>query len=157
MSENNLFPLDFGVNEITEDEVSEEDTRRICYKKNVNFSYEKGDFLRNGSNNIMECSPFEAWVQWCQKVLMTPRFQCDAYSTDIGIDLRDVIAASSKSEAESILTSEISEALAADPYGRTDYVQAVEYDWISEDTVIATVTVLGVYETSANITATIRT
>lgn len=151
----NLFPSGFGDIILTEDEVNAEDMTRTGYKKSANFSFEKGDFLRNGSNKIMECTPFDAWVQWCQKCVITPRFQCDAYSTDIGIDLRDVIGSSSKSEAEAILTSEISEALAADPYGRTDYVQSVEYNWISEDTVEATITVLGIEQTSATITAMI--
>lgn len=151
----NLFPSGFGDVSLTEEEVNSEETGIIGYRKSVDFSFEKGDLLRNGSNDIMECSPFEAWVQWCQKCCMTPRFQCDAYSTDFGIDLRDVIGASSKSEAESILTSEISEALAADPYGRTDYVKSVEYKWLSEDTVEATITVLGIDQTSATITSTI--
>ena len=150
-----LYPDTFGENTITEEEVTAGESAEISYKKSAYFDFRTGDLLLDGGKNIVECTPFEAWVQWCEKVLHTPRFKCDGYSTDIGIDTTDVIGASSRSEAEDILTSEITEALAADPSGRTDYVESVEYNWIKPDAVEVTVSVLGVEHTTATFTTTI--
>lgn len=150
-----LFPDTFGTNTITEEEVSAANKTVTGYKKSVYFDFKKGDLLLDGSKKIIECTPFEAWVQWCQKVVQTNRFKCEAYSTDIGIDTSDVIGISSRSEVEDILTSEISEALAADPYGRTDYVESIEYNWIRPDAVEATIHVLGRNQTTATFTTTV--
>lgn len=152
----NLFPSGFGTNEITEEEIAEENPPVVGYRKNVSFDYRTGDFLRDGRNNLIECSPFDAWAQWCIKNVQTPRFKCAAYSTDIGIDLSGVIGSSDKKLVESILTAEISECLAADPYGRTDYVKSVKYNWTAPDAVEATATVLGIDQTEITITTTIH-
>ena len=149
-----LFPDTFGENTITEEEVTAAEETFTGYKKSVYFDFVTGDLLRDGSNRIIECTPYEAWAQWCQKVLHTERFKCEAYSTDIGIDTTDVIGAS-RSEAEDILTTEISDALTADPCGRTDYVESVEYNWIRPDTVEATIKVVGIEQTTATFTTII--
>ena len=151
-----LFPDSFGTNTITEKEVAATNTTAAGYKKSVYFDFNTGDLLLDGAKKIIECTPFEAWVQWCQKTILTARFKHNAYSTDIGIDTSDVIGSASREEVEDILTSEISEALAADPSGRTDYVESIEYNWIQPDAVEAVVKVLGRNQTSATFTTTIN-
>ena len=80
---------------------------------------------------------------------------CDAYSDDIGIDIEEVFAADTREAAESILKTEITEALTADPYNRTAYVESITCDWFCPDGVNVSVSVVGYDGTSDTIDATI--
>ena len=155
MAEENLFPEDMETT-LDEDELIEEGETVIGYKKGVCFDDITGDLLLDGNGSIVECTPIDAWVQWGTKCIETPRFQCRAYSSDIGIDADEVRNAITREEQESMLYSEISEALSADPYGRTAYVQSIEFDWIASDTVNVSVTVVGIEDVAPEVNATIQ-
>lgn len=143
----NLFPEE---EELTEEEIISDDNSN--FKDGYKFST---DFLLDGNRNIISCTAAESWVQWCKKVLKTPRYKCDAYSDDIGIDIDEVFASKTKEEAESILSTEIEEALTADPYNRTAYVESVNCTWITPDTVYVEVSVVGYDGTAETIDATL--
>lgn len=138
----NLFPEGYEEVVITEEDIKSE--MKTGYKNGIAFDYEKGDFKRDGMNKLMDSTGIESWKSWCINCLQTERFSHLAYSSDFGIELEAAMNASSREEAESILTRQISEALTADPYGRTAYVSDITYDWTAPDTVAIAVTIHGV-------------
>ena len=90
------------------------------------------------------------------KVLKTKRYVCQAYSDDIGIDIESVFQAESRKEAESILENEITEALEADPYQRTDMVKSVTFQWKNADSLEVTCNVLGIDSNEIELNTTIE-
>lgn len=130
--EESLFPddIDDDLDDVLEDDDEEE---VIGYKPAPYFDTQSGDFLLNGSGQIITADEVSAYIQWCENVISTDRYNHSAYSDDIGIDYDDIFNAEDKDEAESIIESEISEALDCDPYGRTLYVQNVDVEWIGPD------------------------
>lgn len=138
----NLYPEGYEDSVITEEDLKT--VNKTGYKSGIAFDYEKGDFNRDGMNKMMDSTGIESWKSWCINCLRTERFSHLAYSSDFGIELESAMNASSREEAESILTRQISEALTADPYGRTAYVSDISYDWTAPDTVAISVTIHGV-------------
>lgn len=136
--EDNLFPED-----IEEDILDDEEEGVTSYKTGPYFDTEKGDLLLNGAGQILLGDSVEVWAVWCEKIINTPRYSCDLYSTDVGIDYEAIFAADDREEAETILENEITEALSVDPYGRMMYVQSVECEWLSSDSIAVEVTVVG--------------
>lgn len=147
----NLFPeeydndeeyLDDEENEGTDEENTEED-EDAGYKPSIFFDFDTGDFVTLHDGKLKEASGFEAWMQWCQKTIMTQRYAHEGYSTDIGIDYESALQADSREEAESILQREIEEALMADPSERTLYVGNISFQW-EADHCLVTVQVQGI-------------
>lgn len=129
--EENLFPDD--IDDLLDDELEEDEEEIIGYKIAPYFDSKSGDFIINGSGQIVDADEINAYIQWCENVIATQRYVCDGYSDDIGIDYVSIFASNDKDEIEVMLESEISEALAVDPYGRTQYVQNVEFEWVGAD------------------------
>lgn len=140
MDEETLFPEDID-DEIDEEE-DEDEEAIIGYKIAPYFDSKTGDFILNGSGQIITADEVEAYTQWCENIVATDRYNHDSYTDDIGIDYNEVFAAETQEEAETILESEISEALACDPYGRTQYVQNVAFEWLGPDEVEVTIEVM---------------
>lgn len=153
MDEENLFPADYEEEIISEADLTDDEP--IGYRSGVAFAWNPGDFVRDGQNDIMDTSGVESWQQWCMNCLQTARYKHQAYSDDFGIDIDEVFSAETHEEAESILTREITDALLADPYGRTAYIEAVEYDWTAPDAVQTTITVVGIADVTIDITVNI--
>lgn len=151
MPDENLYPEGYEDEIIEDADLDEEEP--IGYRPGVAFAWDPGDFPRDGRNRLTEASGVESWQQWCMNCLQTARYKHLAYSDDFGIDIDEVFSAESQEEAESILTSEITEALQADPYGRTEYVSFVDYEWTAPDSVLATVTVVGIADVTIDVTA----
>lgn len=143
MEENNLFPEDMDLNDDLDiDELEEDEEEVIGYKIAPYFDTKSGDFLLNGSGQIITADGVTAYMQWCESVLATDRYNHGSYTDDIGIDYDEVFSAADREEAEAILESEISEALACDPYGRTQFVQNVVCEWISSDEIAVEVEIV---------------
>lgn len=140
MDEETLFPED--IDDDIEEEEDEDEETVIGYKIAPYFDSKSGDFILNGSGQITTADEVEAYVQWCENVVATDRYNHESYTDDIGIDYDEVFAAETQEEAETILESEISEALACDPYGRTQYVQNVSFEWTGPDEVEVTIEVI---------------
>lgn len=153
MEEDNLFPE--GYEEETIDENDVEDEEPIGYRPGVAFAWDPGDFVRDGQNKLLETSGVESWQQWCMNCLQTERYKHLAYDTDFGIDVDEVFKAESHEESESILTRQITDALMADPYGRTQFVSSISYIWTAADAIQATVTVIGIADVTIDITVNI--
>lgn len=151
MEEDTLYPAGY------EDEVIEPEDLNldepIGYRPGVAFDWETGDFIRDGRQRLLEATGVESWQQWCMNCLQTQRYKHQAYSSDFGIDVDEVFRAEFREESESILTRQITEALQADPYGRTEYVAGINYVWPAADAIEATVTVVGIADVTIDVTA----
>lgn len=150
---NNLFPEGYETETIEQKDVV--GNAPIGYRPGVAFSYEAGDFIRDGRRRLVEISGIESWRQWCKNCLQTERFKHIGYSSDFGIEVDAIFKATSKEEAESIMTRQINEAILADPYQRAAYIESIDYVWTEPDSVIADITIVGIDDVTIDITATI--
>lgn len=142
MDEENLFPEE---DELEEDELvdDDDDEEPIGYKIAPYFDSALGEFLLNGNGQIVTADEVTAWQHWCENVISTDRYNHDAYTDDIGIDYDEIFRLNDQEEIETELESEISDALTCDPYGRTQYVQNVEFEWLNSNEVIVSIEVVG--------------
>lgn len=147
----NLFPEDHGTYVLTEAELSSDTP--VGYKNGIAFDDQLGDFMRDGRNKLLDSTGIESWKSWCVNCISTERYKHLAYSSDFGIEVDKAFQAASRAEAESILTREITEALLADPYGRTDYISELEFEWTAPDSIVVHATVHGINDASIDITA----
>lgn len=147
----NLFPEGYEEEVITEEDLTSDTP--VGYRNGISFDYESGDFKRDGKNKIMDSDGIESWKSWCTNCIQTERYAHLAYSTDFGIETAAAMRAESREEADSILTREITEALLADPYGRTEYVENIEFEWTAPDTARVSVTVHGITDVTIDLTA----
>ena len=147
----NLFPAGYEEEVITEEDLKSD--APIGYRNGIAFDYETGDFKRDGKNKILDSDGIESWKSWCIICLQTERYAHLACPSDFGIDTKAAMQANSREEAESILSREITEALLADPYERTQYVEDISFDWTAPDTVIVEVTIHGIDDVTIDITA----
>lgn len=148
-----LFPEGYENEVVTQDEVT--DLRNTGYKEGVYFDPVNNDFTRDGQYRVKSATGVESWEQWCRNCLMTERGVYPCYSDTFGIATEAAFKAETREMTENILTREISDALLNDPYGRTRYVSDVEFTWPEPDTLYVTVTVVGIDNTTIDITTLI--
>ena len=153
MDEENLFPEDELEDDI--DELEDDDDEPIGYKIAPFFDSRLGEFMMNGSGQIIDADGVTAWQHWCENVIATDRYNHDSYTDDIGIDYEEIFQSNDQEEIETLLETEISEALECDPYGRTQYVQNVEFEWLNSTEVIVKVDVVGIENEIISIEQTI--
>lgn len=151
---NNLYPEGYENETIEASDTTSSDP--IGYRPGVAFDQDTGDFIRDGKNRIVDASGVASWKEWCINCIQTQRYMHLAYSSDFGIDLNKVFSASSHDEAESVLTREITEAILADPYGRTAYISNLDFDWTAPDSVQINATFVGIDDVTIDITAYIE-
>lgn len=77
----NLFPMDTNFEEL---DIQNND--EIEFKGSYKFDFETGEFIKNIDGTIARCNEEEAYIQWCQKVMRTPRFLL-AYSDLFGHEI----------------------------------------------------------------------
>jgi len=147
----NLFPL--GYNDLVASAEEATDPSAIGYRPGIRFDFRTGDFVRDGRRQMQDADGVESWEGWCQACLLTERYQHLAYSTDFGIETRAAFAAETRDKAEALLERQITEALQADPYGRTAYVEDILFVWDTPDSVQVTVTVRGIDNVTIYVTA----
>ena len=121
-----LFPV-FDVPEI--DTTSQDEHRK--YKPSVDFDFDTGDFVRDGAHRMTTSTGKEAFMQWCQKVVMTERDACLAYSTDIGIEGEYALSLVDHDAVEAALEQTITEALMVNVH--TEYVRDFEFTWSADE------------------------
>ena len=147
----NLFPEGYEDEVITAEDLKAE--QPTGYRNGIAFDYERGDFVRDGMHKMLDSNGIESWKSWCINCLQTERYKHLAYSTDFGIEVDKAMKASNREEAESVLTRQITEAIMADPYKRTKYIEEITYDWTAPDAVCVYVTIHGVEDATIDITA----
>lgn len=137
----NLYPTNYQNKTITAD--AEASDTKIGYKPGVCYDLSKCCILRDGKNQVMSATGVESWMQWCFNCLNTEKYSCAAYPA-FGIEKESAIKAQTREEAEAILTVQITDALMADPYKRTEYVKEIIFNWIEPDGLEVKVTVKGI-------------
>lgn len=147
----NLFPEGYEEEVILAEDLVED--RPIGYRNGVAFDYENGDYKRDGRNRLLDCDGIESWKSWVINCMQTERYKHLAYNSDFGIELDKVFAAESREEAENILTREITEAIMADEYQRTAYIESIEYDWPAPDSIRAHAVLRGIEDVTIDVTA----
>lgn len=147
----NLFPEGYEEEVITEEDLKSE--QPPGYRNGIAFDSQLGDFLRDGMYKLLDSDGIESWKSWCINCIQTERYKHLAYSTDFGIELDKAMKASSREEAESILTRQITEAIMADPYQRTKYIEEIIFEWTAPDAVVVAVTIHGIDDVTIDITA----
>lgn len=126
MGENALFPTVEVPELIQESEQYDEK-----YKPSVAWDLEKGDFVRNGANQLIECEGREAYRVWCVKVVNTERWTCLAYPDSIGTEMESAAKEKSNGAVESAVERTITEALLVNP--RTEYVRGFSFTWNGDE------------------------
>ena len=147
----NLFPEGYEEEIITQEDLASE--QPTGYRNGIAFDSLLGDFLRDGMHKLLDSDGIESWKSWCINCLQTERYKHLAYSTDFGIEIDKAMKASSREEAESILTRQITEAIMADPYKRTKYIEEITFDWTAPDTVAVSATIHGIEDVTIDVTA----
>ena len=147
----NLLPEGYDDEIITEEDIEDEEPKG--YRNGIAFDEAIGDFKRDGGHRLLDSDGIESWRSWCTNCMQTERYKHLAYSTDFGIELDAVYAAESREEAESILVREITEALLADPYERTEYVEDIEIQWTQADAAVVKATIHGKEDVTIDVTA----
>lgn len=131
--ERNLFPI-IDLDDFTE----EDDTYEAEYRPSLAWDFEKGDFVRDKSNKVLQCDGVEAFKTWCVKTITTERFTCLAYDDDLGTEMIEAADEPDNEAVELAIERTIEEALMANP--RTEAVEDFIFDW-EADTVHVTCTV----------------
>ena len=101
------------------------------YKRTVKWDAEKGDFARDGANRMVECQGEIGFMIWCYKMAQTERYAYLAYSSDIGVELENALAADDHDIVESMVQRTIEDSLKVNP--RTEYVTDFEFTWNADE------------------------
>jgi len=96
------------------------------------WNFETGDFDPEGTPRPVYGSGYDAWVFWCKKTLMTQRWAHSAYSGNAGVEIEEAFNTPDRKAIESSLEQTITEALLADPMGRTRQVRNFNFDWYGD-------------------------
>ena len=147
----NLFPEGYEEEIITEEDL--ESTATIGYRNGISFDEQTGDFRRDGMQKLLDSDGIESWKSWCINCLQTERYKHMAYSSDFGIEIEAAMQATSREEAESILVRQITEAIMADPYQRTEYIEDITFNWTAADAVEVAVTIHGIDDVTVDLLA----
>jgi hypothetical protein len=147
---NNLFPV-FDVPST----LAENITVIKKYRPAPLFNIESGDFVLNGAKQSIYGSGYDAWVLWCTKTILTQRWAHYGYSSNAGIEADEAFKEPDRKAIESAFTRTITEALLADPYGRTTSVRNFVFRWLA-DSLYITCSVTGDDGNSADLTATLK-
>lgn len=107
------------------------------YPPSPMWDVEKGDFVTNGARQTLYGSGYDAWVLWCTKAILTQRWAHDGYSANEGIEAEQAFKEPDRKAAESAFERTITEALLADPLGRTIQVRDFAFTWEADSLWIA--------------------
>ncbi len=90
---------------------------------------ETGDFVTDGAGKLLYGNGKDAWVLWCTKAIMTQRLAHLGYNANEGIEAEEAFKEPDRKAVESALERTITEALLADPLGRTIQVRNFLFEW----------------------------
>ncbi len=118
----NLFPIE------TIPAPSENQSSQIKFGRSWRFDFEKGDFITTPTGKVATADELEAYIQWCQKALLTPRYRHLIYTRNYGSEFEDLIGRGLPREViESEIKRMATEALMVNP--RTAEVGNFVFDW----------------------------
>lgn len=144
---NGLFPV-FNVPSV----LVEETKQQMQYMPAPMWDVEAGDFVTDGAGKLLYGSGYDTWVLWCTKSILTQRWAHDGYSANEGIEAIQAFQEPDRQARESALERTITEALLADPMGRTTQVRDFEFIWEADSLWISCI-VVGMNGDTASIKA----
>ena len=106
------------------------------------FDFEAGDIELTGAWRVQMADARESWLLWCVKTVLTEKGACLAYSDNAGTSMRWALEQDKRAAQQEALINAITDALMADPAGRTLSVSGFEFDWAA-DGVQVSFTLLG--------------
>lgn len=125
--DNNLFPDDSIFEDIDFTE-GESEENLDDFKKSYAYDFEKGDFKRGPDGKILLVDRLEAYIQWCQKSLLTKRLKHLSYTDVYGQEYYTLIGEGlSKAAIELEVERMTREALMVHPY--TKEVNNFTFTW----------------------------
>lgn len=108
-------------------------TEQVQFPRSWRFDFDKGDFQLTPTGVIAPASELQAYIQWCMKALLTPRYRHLIYSRGYGQEFEDLIRRNlTRAGNESEIRRMVTEALMVDP--RTASVGNFVFRW--EDDVV---------------------
>jgi len=149
----NLFPVGYK-NEVVVGSIKRNITG---YRESISYDDELGDCVIDSKGRIATASGVEAWRQWCLNCIDTDRYKHKLYTSDFGIDyelIRQGYDSGGQAMAESIIQKEVTDALMADDYQRTESVSDFSFEW-KADSVHFSCTVRGISKAEIDITASL--
>ncbi|ACV64916.1 hypothetical protein Dtox_4249 [Desulfofarcimen acetoxidans DSM 771] len=125
----NLFPTTQV--ETTTSELSETQSSQVKFGKSWRFDFEAGEFVLTPTGKVTENQGIEAWLEWCNKALMTVRYRFLIYSRNHGQEFEELISRQLSQPAnESEITRIATECLKVDP--RTKLVGNFKFNWVED-------------------------
>ncbi|AIY81327.1 hypothetical protein U728_813 [Clostridium botulinum 202F] len=120
----NLFPT------ANEETINLEEDTQQKFKGSYAINFETGEFIKNSDGTIKILDEFEAYVQWCEKAMLTARYKYGAYSDRYG---KDIIGSdiTDKKFVELELKRITQEALMVHPL--TKSVDSFSFEWKGSD------------------------
>ena len=128
---------------------------RGAYPRAPLWDLEAGDFALDGARRTLYGSGHDAWALWCAKAILTQRWACGGYSGNAGIEGEEAFAEPDREAAESALERTVTEALLADPLGRTEAVRDFAFEWRGDSLAISC-TAIGGGGSAAAVNAELR-
>lgn len=119
------------------------------------WDYAAGDFVHNGSGQVVYGTGQEAWILWCIKTVLTQRWAHFAYSRSIGVESMEAFREADRAAVQSAFERTITEALLSDPARRTQQVRDFDFTW-EPDALHISCEVVGADGNSAVIDASLR-
>ena len=93
------------------------------------------DFVKNADGTLKKCDKVQAYKQWCQKAILTPRYKRSAYSSVYGSEIKELIASNlSKNAKELEITRLIKETILVHPY--TKEVGGFSFNWLENSRLV---------------------
>lgn len=101
-----LFPVGRAVTDLPNaEDFFEAKQNEVFFGQSWLYDFDSGEFVISSTGKAAVCSETQAWMQWCQKAIKTPRYHHIIYSRNYGHEL-DVLVGSSY--AKSLIESEVS-------------------------------------------------
>jgi len=121
---NNLFPTE----PVSGLQIDAEASTTVKFGRGWKFDFNTGEFVFTPTGRTAPANELEAYMEWCQKALLTARYRFVIYGRDYGHDFDDIIGrAFSRNVIESEIQRVVTETLLVDP--RTDSVINFAFTW----------------------------
>ncbi|HBF3102351.1 TPA: DUF2634 domain-containing protein, partial [Clostridioides difficile] len=100
----NLFPQNETFETV---ELKNNNENELDLKGSFLFDFEKGEFVKNADGTLKKCDKVQAYKQWCQKAILTPRYKRSAYSSVYGSEIKELIASNLSKNAKELEISRL--------------------------------------------------
>lgn len=117
-----LYPT-FEIPSVVENEITDGVYADEYFWPGPHFDFEKGDFVRDGANQVIMVDGYNEYMLWVMKCIRTQIGTCESYP-DFGIDLEGSITEPTYEGIASALEKTITEALMRNP--RTDSINTFQ-------------------------------